>query len=49
MGTHEGRSREIAEMLERRSWNIYCVQEARFRGKSVSGMISEKAAQYKLF
>ena len=35
-------------MLERRSVDIVCVQETRFRGKSVR-MISGKAAEYRLF
>ena len=39
---------EIVEMLKHRSLDIFCVQETRFRGKSVR-MISGKAAEYKLF
>ena len=36
VGTLRGSSGEVVEMLERRSVNIYCLQEARFRGKSVT-------------
>ena len=35
-------------MLERSSVDIYCIQETRFKGRSVR-MISGKAAEYKLF
>ena len=35
-------------MLERSSVDICCVQETKFRGKSVR-MISTKAVKYKLF
>lgn len=48
MGTIRDRSGEIAEMLERRSVEICCVHQTRFRGKSLR-MISEKAVNYKLF
>ena len=48
MGTLRGWLREIAEMLERRSVDVCCVQETRFRGMSLR-MISGKAAEYKLF
>ena len=48
MGTLSGRSREIVEMLELRSLVTCCVQESRFRGKSVR-IISGRAAEYKLF
>lgn len=34
VGTLRGRSRDIADMLERMSVDISCVQETRFRGKS---------------
>ena len=39
---------EIVEMLKHRSLDIFCVQETRFRGKSVR-MFSGKAGEYKLF
>ena len=48
MRSLRGRTGEIIEMLERRSVDIVCVQETRFRGKSVR-MISGKAAEYRLF
>ena len=46
--TLRSRLGEIVEMLELRSLDICCVQETRFRGKSVR-MISGKAGEYKLF
>ena len=47
VGILRGRSGEIVKMLESRSVDICCVQETRFRRKSV-GMIHGKAAEYKL-
>ena len=46
--TLRSRLGEIVEMLELRSLDICCVQETRFRGKSVR-MISGKAGENKLF
>ena len=46
--TVRGKSREIVDLLERRSLDNCCVQETRFSRKSVS-MISGKAAEYKPF
>ena len=48
VGTLRGRSGEIVEMLERRSIDMCCVQEVRWRGKSCR-MIAGKATKYKLF
>ena len=47
VGTLRASSGELAGMLGRRSVDICCLLETRFRGKSVK-IISEKAAQYKL-
>ena len=43
-----GKSGEIVEILERMSLDICCVQETRFRGKSVK-MVSGKAAKERNF
>ena len=48
MVTLRNRSREIVQLLERRSVDICCVQETIFKGRSVR-MISGKASDYKLF
>ena len=43
-----GKSGEIVKILERMSLDICCVQETRFRGKSVK-MVSRKAAKERNF
>ena len=48
VGTLRGRSSEIVEMLERREVDVCCVQEHRWRGRSVR-MIEGKAERYKFF
>ena len=43
-----GKSGEIVKILERMSLDICCVQETRFRGKSIK-MVSGKAAKERNF
>ena len=48
VGTLRGRAGEIVEMLERRSVDVCCVQEVRWRGASVRSVVGRRA-RYKLF
>ena len=48
VGTMRGRSSEIVETLTRRSIDICCIQESRWRGASAR-MISGKNSRYKFF
>ena len=48
MGSLRGRSGEVAEFLERKCIDLCCIQETRWREKSVR-MIEGKKARYKLF
>ena len=48
VGSLRGRSGEVAEFLERRDIDLCCVQETRWRGKSVR-MVEGKQARYKIF
>ena len=48
VGTLRGRAGEIVEMLERRSVDVCCVQEVRWRGASVR-FVEGRRARYKLF
>ena len=48
VGSLRGRSGEVAEFLERRDIDLCCVQETRWRGKSVR-IVEGKQARYKIF
>ena len=48
VGTLRGRAGEVVEMLERRSVDVCCVQEVRWRGASVR-FVEGRRARYKLF
>ncbi|XP_057306907.1 uncharacterized protein LOC130645064 [Hydractinia symbiolongicarpus] len=48
VGTLRGRAGEVVEMLERRSVDMCCVQEVRWRGASVR-FVKGRRARYKLF
>ena len=48
VGTLRGRAYEVVEMLERRSVDVCCVQEVRWRGASVR-FVEGRRARYKLF
>ncbi|XP_057317637.1 uncharacterized protein LOC130662734 [Hydractinia symbiolongicarpus] len=48
VGTLRGRAGEVVEMLERRSVDMCCVQEVRWKGVSVR-FVEGRRARYKLF
>ena len=48
VGTLRGRADELVEMLERRSADVCCVQEVRWRGASVR-FVEGRRARYKHF